>query len=371
MAPREPSPPRSQGPEHGYSSPKTIVGASSLATTQPTPLRTSTTRPGSRSPSATTTCPIPSSRDTPVGFASDIALPAQSGPIDLLLVGTKGSFQIYVDGEQIGGTILSSLRWRKGQELIFPLRKAGGSDRNSVEVAIRSHLYSSEFSEVHFAQADVGTPEAIEIAARAHEGTRVGDLVFPITILVATVIAALLLLALFYQQPAHREYLWLGLTLLFFALTTGLPQIDIYGGVPYSWNAFLGDPCTYFFIATQLEFIYSFIGRRPGRFHSHLPGRSHPDSFSLQPSPLAGSVSQRYARMGRERVLLCLPWSSLWWSCFAHIALAAGRPDCSSSPPSSPMRQGSCSGLSSSFKRAIPTLLFHRSTLAWFASASK
>ena len=134
-------------------------------------------------------------------------------------------------------------------------------------MAVRSHLYASEFSDgLSFAQATIGSPAAIEIAARAHQGMRVGKLVFPIAILVAMTIAALLLLALFYQQPAHREYLWLGLSLLFFALTIGLPAIDIYGGEPYSCNAFLGDPCTYFFIATQLGFIYSFIGRRVGRF---------------------------------------------------------------------------------------------------------
>jgi sigma-B regulation protein RsbU (phosphoserine phosphatase) len=199
-------------------------------------------------------------------FRKRIVLPMEPGPIDLLLIGTKGSFEVYVDGERIGGPIVSSLRWRKGQELVFPLRNSGGSGRESVEVAIRSHLYPSEFSEVNFEQAVLGTPAAIEIAARAHQGERVGKLVFPIAILVAMTIAAVLILALFYQQPAHREYLWLGLTLVFFALTTGLPQIDIYGGVPYSWNAFLGDPCTYFFIAAELEFIYSFIGRRPGRF---------------------------------------------------------------------------------------------------------
>ena len=199
-------------------------------------------------------------------FRKRLALPTQSDPIDLLLIGTKGSFEVYVDGVQVGDPILSSLRWRKGQELIFPLRKPGDLNRNSVEVAVRSHLYPSEFSDsLNFAQAATGTPEIIEIAARAHEATRVGKLVFPNAILVAMTIAALLILALFYQQPAHREYLWLGLTLLFFGLTTDLPAIDIHGGAPYSWNAFLGDPCTYFFIATQLEFIYSFIGRRPGR----------------------------------------------------------------------------------------------------------
>ncbi len=199
-------------------------------------------------------------------FRKRIALPAQPGPIDLLLTGTKGSFEVYVDGDRVGGPILSSLRWRKGQELIFPLRKSGCPDRNSVEVAVRSHLYPNEFSDdSYFVQVAIGTPVAVEIAARAHEGVRMGKLVFPITILVAMSIAAMLLLALFYQQPAHREYLWLGLTLLFFALTTGLPPVDIYGGAPYSWNAFLGDPCTYFFIAMQLEFIYSFIGRRPRR----------------------------------------------------------------------------------------------------------
>ncbi len=199
-------------------------------------------------------------------FRKRIALPAQAGPIDLLLIGTQGSFEIYIDGERIGDPILSSLRWQKDQELIFPLRTAGGSDRNSVEVAVRSHLYESEFSGISFRQATIGSPVAIELAARAHQGTRVGKLVFFIVLLVAMSIAAVLLLGLFYQQPARREYLWLGLTLLFFALTLGIPATDIYGGAPYSWNAFLGDPCTYFFIAAQLGFIYSFIGRRPGRF---------------------------------------------------------------------------------------------------------
>ncbi len=199
-------------------------------------------------------------------FRKRIALSAQPGPMDLLLIGTQGSFEVYVDGERIGGPILSSLRWRKGQEMIFPLHTVAGPSQNSVEVAVRSHLYGSEFSDgLNFAQATIGTPAAIGMAARAHQGARVGKLVFPIAIMVATAVTALLVLALFYQQPAHREYLWLGLTLLFGALTTGLPAIDSYGGAPYSWNAFLGDPCTYFEIAAQLGFIYSFIGRMPGR----------------------------------------------------------------------------------------------------------
>lgn len=199
-------------------------------------------------------------------FRKRIALHAEAGPIDLLLIGTKGSFEVYVDGERIGNPILSSLRWRKGQELIFPLRTAVVPGRNSVEVAIRSHLYPAEFSDgLNFAQATIGSPAAIEIAARAHQGTRVGKLVFPIAILVAMSLAALLLLGLFYQQPTRREYLWLGFTLLFYALTIAIPAIDIYGGAPYSWNAFLGDPCLYFFFASQLGFIHSFIGRSPGR----------------------------------------------------------------------------------------------------------
>ena len=197
-------------------------------------------------------------------FRKRLDLPAEAGPVDLLLIGTKGSFEVYIDGQQVGDSIQSSLRWRKSQELIFPLHPLTGS--NSVEVAIRSHLYESEFNEISFEEATIGSPAATKIAARAHQGTRVGKLVFPVTILVSTTIAALLLLALFYQQPARREYLWLGISLLFFALTISIPAIDIYGGAPYSWNAFLGDPCTYFFMATQLEFIYRFMGRSPGGF---------------------------------------------------------------------------------------------------------
>ncbi len=200
-------------------------------------------------------------------FRKRIALPAQAGPIDLLLIGTKASFEVYVDGERIGDPIRSTLRWRKGQELIFPLRSAASSGKNTVEVAIRSHLYPAEFGDgLSFTRATIGTSAAIEVAARAHQGTRVGKLVFPIAVLVVMSLAALLLLGFFYEQPARREYLWLGFTLLFYALTIAIPAMDIYGGAPYSWNAFLGDPCLYFFFASQLGFIHSFIGRSPGRF---------------------------------------------------------------------------------------------------------
>jgi phosphoserine phosphatase RsbU/P len=199
-------------------------------------------------------------------FRKQIQLPAQGGAIDLLLIGQIGSFEVYINGVRSGPTIQSSLFWTKSNETIYPLRLTGEPNRKDVEVAIRSHAYSQAFSNsLNFDDAAVGTPDAIRIAATAHRGTRLGDGIFDLTVNLLSALFGFILISLYFQQRGHAEYLWLGFTCLFFALCGGLVAAEQSGFIPTSINGFIGDPCSFFLIAAQIEFVYAFNGRRPGR----------------------------------------------------------------------------------------------------------
>jgi hypothetical protein len=198
-------------------------------------------------------------------FRKRILLPSQAGAIDLLLVGQVGSFEVYIDGVRSGPSIQSSLFWIKSNEAIYPLRRAGDTNRQDVEIAIRSDAYKQAFSNsLNFDDAAIGAPEAIAIAATAHRGSRLGDGVFDFTVNLLTALLGFILISLFFQQRDHIEYLWLGLTCFFFAMSGGLVAAEQAGFMPFSINAFIGDPCSFFVIAAQIEFVYAFMGRKPG-----------------------------------------------------------------------------------------------------------
>jgi hypothetical protein len=199
-------------------------------------------------------------------FRKRVALPAQPGPIDLLLVGTTGGFEVYVDGRRVGPAIESSLRWRKRNAAIYSLRTAANLSTREVEIAIRSGVaYSEFFYNIGMDSAAIGDPAGISTYAVAHQGRALGETIFSTAIFFASLIVGLLVISLYLQQRGHREYLWLGLSVIFFAFMTCPLQIEHFGILPVSSNALIGDPCSYFFLVAQLEFIYIFIGRRPGR----------------------------------------------------------------------------------------------------------
>ena len=199
-------------------------------------------------------------------FRKRITLPAHPGPSDLLLVGTTGGFEVYLDGHLTGPPIQSSLLWHKHHESRYPLRSAGATGTQQVEVAIRSHVFYSEFfSNIGVRSAVMGDPAAISTYAVAHQGVALGSSIFDTATVCTCIIVGLLVFSLYLQQRRRREYLWLGLSVLFCGFTTCLWHLELFGVVPTSWNCFLGDPCTYFFLAAQLEFVYTFIGRKPGR----------------------------------------------------------------------------------------------------------
>ena len=198
-------------------------------------------------------------------FRKQISLPSRAGAIDLLLIGQVGSFEVYIDGVRSGPPIRSSLFWIESNEAIYPLRRAADINRQDVEIAIRSHAYNQAFSNsLNFDSAAIGAPQAIALAAKANGGERLGVGVFDITVNLLTTLLGGILLSLYFQQRGHSEYLWLGFTCLFFAMSGGLVAADQAGFMPFSINAFIGDPCSFLVIAAQIEFVYAFIGRKPG-----------------------------------------------------------------------------------------------------------
>ena len=224
-------------------------------------------------------------------FRKRVVLPAEPGPIDLLLIGTTGAFEVYVDGRRVGAPILSSLHWRKLDGVIYPVRTAANASTQEVEIAIRSWAsYSEFFSDIRLQSAAIGDPAAVSIDAIAHEGGALGETIFPTTILFTAVIVGLLVLSLYFQQRGQREYLWLGLSVIFFALSTCAAPMEIHGAIPASINGLIADPCSYFFLAAQLEFVYVFMGRKPGRVVRGYQGLLVITPFLLNPLLWIGAL---------------------------------------------------------------------------------
>jgi Stage II sporulation protein E (SpoIIE) len=187
------------------------------------------------------------------------------GPINLMLIGDYASFEVYVDGVQIGPNSKPDYIWRRQNETIFPLSQKGDS-RPSVEVAIRSHLRLIGFTRrLTFRSAAIGDPVSISALAGAHLGVRLGRAVFTIAVNALAFSLGILLLALFRKQRTHREYLWLGFTVVCSALSAGLSVAAIEGWVPLFIDCFVGRPALYLFMAAELSFVYAFIGTTPHR----------------------------------------------------------------------------------------------------------
>ncbi len=115
------------------------------------------------------------------------------------------------------------------------------------------------------AGVEIGDPGAIATASTAHQGERIGGVIIPVAVNAALFAAGLFLILLYRQQRGHAEYLWLGASLITLAFESGLAYAWR-GGLLPSWiQIVLGDPSQYFCMAAQLEFVYTFAARRPGR----------------------------------------------------------------------------------------------------------
>jgi len=221
-------------------------------------------------------------------YRKRIHLPNQPGAMQLLISSLNGSYEVYVEGRLVSAPIQSVFRWQKQVAGIFPLAAAGQAG-DDVEVAIRSHLYDQAYFTSRPPLVGIGNSAGVTSFKVAEDGQVLGRRVVQLGISFVRVLAGVILLSLFWLQRGRREYLWLGLFLLFSGLSNFTITAQAY--IPVSWNGFFGDPCEYWFFAAQLEFVYAFVGHKP-----HLPVRGYQwllvaTPFVLSPLAWAGAMN--------------------------------------------------------------------------------
>jgi sigma-B regulation protein RsbU (phosphoserine phosphatase) len=210
-----------------------------------------------------TAADTPAGPGRPLWYRLHLHLP-MPGPVNLLLTDEAGAMEVYVDGHLAGPPLMSPVWWHNSVD-VYQLR-ASGSQQSDIVIAVRSHAYGNDFGGAVHISAAIGDPDTIARLQRLTVASHMDRTIVPVAVSALSVVMGLLLVALFLQQRAHREYFWLGLSCIFAALSYGLLAPASAGFVPTSINAFLGDPSSYFCMIAQIEFIYSFTGQRPNRY---------------------------------------------------------------------------------------------------------
>ncbi|HWE86191.1 MAG TPA: PP2C family protein-serine/threonine phosphatase [Terracidiphilus sp.] len=182
----------------------------------------------------------------------------------LLISGGDGTYELYVNGQRVESADLkSAFAVRRPTERVFALT----DDRGDFYIALRTRTppnYTA-YQLPLFLSVTIGGPTAIEYERQAVESQRLYGLICSIAINLLLVVAGLGALALFATQRSHRDYLFLGLYLFLAGLSDGLGQCQVSGVVPNAANFLIADPLIYLFSIAQIEFTFSFAGRKVGR----------------------------------------------------------------------------------------------------------
>jgi len=181
--------------------------------------------------------------------------------LSLLLYGGDGSYEVFLNGARVQGpAIRSSLGISRPTERVMPLDVPG----TDVEIALRTHVSPSfaAWRLTQFMVAAVGTPDAIESRRQAFESDRLYSALPSIFINLLLIVAGIAAFALHRSQSNRAEYLWLGLYLLLQGIAYTLWGCQQAGVLPLSANFLCSDPLLYIIAIAQIEFTFSFGGRR-------------------------------------------------------------------------------------------------------------
>jgi len=193
-----------------------------------------------------------------------LQLPANHPPLGLLLTGGDGTYEVYINGKRMPGPALkSSLRITLPGTRCVPLPNVAGA----TEIALRTWVPpTSMFVADRGAwQVRLGSLPAIQEAQRAILGQRLNATLPGVGISLLVFFAGVPVLLLFWRQPDHREYLWLGLYLVGASTESIAFMLARNGFIPFSLNWFWADATTYPIMVAQIEFTFSFVGTRVTR----------------------------------------------------------------------------------------------------------
>jgi len=184
-------------------------------------------------------------------------------PVRLLISGGEGTYELFVNGIRLAGpTLRSGFLVGRPVEAVFPV-----SDANSTfEIALRTRIPPG-YAAWHlpqFTNVTMGLPAAIEYERQSLESQRLDGLAPSICINFLLCLTGISALVLFALQPTRREYIFLGVYLLLVGISDGLSNLQSSGLVPLAANFLIADLLIYAWVIAQIEFTYSFAGRRIG-----------------------------------------------------------------------------------------------------------
>jgi phosphoserine phosphatase RsbU/P len=184
--------------------------------------------------------------------------------LTLLIEGGDGAYELYANGVFVpGATLHSAFNVYRPTERAFDLHSPTGD----FALALRTHA-PTNYVDYHFPlfiSLTVGSAQDVEYERAALQAARLDGVWPSIAINLLLCLAGLGVLLLYLIQRAHRDYLFLGLYLFVLGLSNGLWNLQLTGVAPTSLNFLVSDPLTYVFTILQIEFTFSFVGKRPGR----------------------------------------------------------------------------------------------------------
>ena len=184
--------------------------------------------------------------------------------VHLLAAGGQGTYELYVNGARVNGASLrSQFGVERPTEQVFFI----GKGQTDLELALRTHAPIA-YTGWHlplFLDFRLGQPGSIDNVRASRQSQRLYVFLPALGINLMLILAGIGSFALFRTQPAHREYLWLGLYLSLLGLSNLLLTSTTSGVIPLIFNNAVGDPLVYFFTIIQIEFTFSFTGQRLGR----------------------------------------------------------------------------------------------------------
>jgi len=235
-----------------------------------------------------------------------VQLAEQHDPLALLITGGGGTFEVYVDGMRLpGAQLLPPLRVTLAKAQIVPLPHSAGN----MEIALRTCVPPNSMfvADRGVLRIRIATLPAAEEAQRAMLSERLNATVPNIGIDLVVLLAGFPLLLLFWWQPDHREYLWLGLYLISVATGDICYYLAIRGFAPFSVNWFGGDPNSYLATIAQIEFTFSFAGKRVTRAWRIYEGLLLAVLLTLQIPAWLGLIGRGF--MNLAEVVLMVPAS--------------------------------------------------------------
>jgi phosphoserine phosphatase RsbU/P len=140
-------------------------------------------------------------------------------------------------------------------------------DNGDFTIALRTHAPANYivYRLPLFLSATAGSEFAVEYERAALQADRLDGVWPSIAINLLLCAAGLSVLFLYLGQRRHRDYLFLGLYLFVLGLANGLWNLQVSGIAPTSLNFLVADPLIFVNTILQIEFTFSFVGKRPGR----------------------------------------------------------------------------------------------------------